>query len=115
MDAHDAEMTSLLIANPLAEYDLVGFRLIDRIAQTRVQLGALDPPTGAGAELIALGQAIDATSAMLKAVDPGGTATDQASAYVLALDDWVDHVRPHAESIRRALGLAPVPPGDLQL
>jgi hypothetical protein len=35
--------------------------------------------------------------------------------FTLALDDWVANVRPRAQAIRDALGLPPVPPGDLQL
>ena len=56
-----------------------------------------------------------ATLAMLQAIEPHGPRTDQAEGYQRALDDWVEHVQPRARAIRDALGLPPVPPGDLQL
>jgi len=115
VDAHDRGATELMLANPLAEWDLVGTRLIDLVGQTRAQLSALAPPAEVRAETLALDEAIGMTLAMLEAIDPHGPRTDQAAAFLRALDDWVDNVRPRAEAIRDALGLPPAPPGDLQL
>lgn len=115
IEAYDSGVTELLIANPLAEYDLVGLRLIDLVARTRELLSTVQPPSGLRAEVRALDDAMAATLARLEAIDPHGPRTEQAAAYRDALDDWVDHVRPIAQAIRDALGLAPVPAGDLQL
>jgi hypothetical protein len=113
--AHDHGATEVMIANPLAEWDLVGARLIGLVGQTRAQLAALEAPAELLLETLALDEATGATLAMLEAVDPHGPGTDQAEAFLRALDDWIDNVRPRAEAIRDALGLPPVPPGDLQL
>jgi hypothetical protein len=113
--AHDHGATEVMIANPLAEWDLVGARLIDLLGQTRAHLSALAPPADLRPETLALDEAIGATLEMLEAIDPHGPRTDQAAAFLRALDDWIDNVRPRAETIRDALGLPPVPPGDLQL
>jgi hypothetical protein len=113
--AHDRGAVEVMIANPLAEWDLVGTRLIDLVGQTRAQLSALAPPGEVRPGTVALDEAIGATLATLEAIDPHGPRPDQAAAFQAALDDWVDHVRPRAEAIRDALGLPPVPPGDLQL
>jgi hypothetical protein len=113
--AHDQGATEVMLANPLAEWDLVGTRLIDLLVETRAQLGALAPPDELVPETLVLDEAIGATLAMLEAIDPHGPRTDQAAAFVEALDDWVDNVRPRAEAIREALSLPPAPPGDLQL
>ena len=113
--AHDAAATAVLIANPLAEWDLVGVRLVDVVRATRGQLSTLSPPARLQQDMSALDAALAANLALLGAVDPHGTRADQEAAYGHALDDWIDHVRPDAQSIRDALGLAPVPPGDLQL
>ena len=115
VEAYDREATDLLIANPLAEYDLVGVRLIEVLDQTRQQLSAVAPPARLREEAHALDDALGETLALLRAIEPHGPRTDQAAEYQRALDDWVDHVRPHAQAIRDALELAPVPPGDLQL
>lgn len=112
---HDHGATEVMIANPLAEWDLVGTRLIDLVRQTRAQLSALAPPADLRPETVALDEAIGATLAMLEAIDPHGPRADQAAAFRGALDDWIDNVRPRAEAIRDALGLPSVPPGDLQL
>ncbi len=113
--AHDRGATEVMLANPLAEWDLVGTRLIDLVSRTRAELSSLAPPADLRSEALALDEAIGATLAMLEAIDPHGPRTDQADAFLRALDDWIDNVRPRAEAIRDALGLPPVPPGDLQL
>jgi hypothetical protein len=113
--AHDHEATEVMIANPLAEWDLVGARLIDLLGQTRARLSALAPPADLRPETRTLDEAIGLTLGMLEAIDPHGPRTDQAAAFLRALDHWIDNVLPRAEAIRDALGLPPVPAGDLQL
>jgi hypothetical protein len=113
--AHDRQATEVMIANPLAEWDLVGTRLIDVLGQTRAELSALAPPAELRPETLALDEGIGATLATLEAIDPHGPRPEQAAAFLRALDDWTDNVRPRAEAIRDALGLPPVPQGDLQL
>jgi hypothetical protein len=115
IEAHDDHATEVMIANPLSEWDLVGTRLIDIVGQTRGQLAGLAPPAELRDEALTLDDAMAATLAILEAIEPHGPRTDQAEAYQRALDDWVDHVQPRAQAIRDALGLPPVPPGDLQL
>jgi hypothetical protein len=115
VEAHDDHATEVMIANPLSEWDLVGTRLIDLVGRTRGQLAGLAPPAELRDEALALDDAMAATLAMLEAIEPHGPRTDQAEAYQRALDDWIEHVQPRAQAIRDALGLAPVPPGDLQL
>jgi hypothetical protein len=115
VEAHDDHATEVMIANPLSEWDLVGTRLIDLVGQTRGQLTGLGPPADLRDEVLALDGAMAATLAMLQAIEPHGPRPDQAEAYQRALDDWVEHVQPRAQAIRDALGLPPVPPGDLQL
>jgi hypothetical protein len=112
---HDEGATELLIANPISEYDLVGARLIDLIDRTRGDLSELTPPAALGEEVRALDASMAGTLALLRAIDPDAPRTDQEAAFRRALDDWVDHVIPDAQSIRDALGMAPVPAGDLQL
>jgi hypothetical protein len=115
VEPFDAQSTDLLISNPLSEWDLVGTRLIDLIGRTRGQLGELAPPAELDDDTGALDEAIGTTQAMLEAIEPHGDKTKQAEAFQLALDDWAEHVRPQAEAIRVALGLPPVPAGDLHL
>jgi hypothetical protein len=115
VEAHDDHATEVMVANPLSEWDLVGTRLIDLVGQTRGQLAGLAPPAELRDEALALDDAMAATLAMLEAIEPHGSRTGQAEAYQRALDDWVEHVRPRAQAIRDALGLPPVPPGDLHL
>jgi hypothetical protein len=113
--AHDREATEVMLANPLAEWDLVGTRLIDLLGRSRAELSALAPPAELRPETLALDEAIGATLAALEAIDPHGPRPDQAAAFLQALDDWIGNARPRAEAIRDALGLPPVPQGDLQL
>jgi hypothetical protein len=115
VERYDAAAIELLISNPLSEYDLVGARLIELLEQTREQLSTLPVPTRLRQEVLDLDAAMGTTLALLKAIDPHGPRPDQAQAYQRALDDWSDHVRPHADAIRDALGWSPVPSGDLQL
>lgn len=115
VEPFDAHATEVMIANPLAEWDLVGTRLIDLVGQTRRQLAGLAPPAELAEAVRALDTAIATTQAMLEAIEPHGDRTRQAEAFQLALDDWAEHVRPRAEAIRAALGLPPAPPGDLHL
>ena len=115
VEAYDDRATEVLIANPLSEWDLVGTWLIDLVGQTRGQLARLAPPTELRDEALALDQALAAALAMLEAIEPHGPRTDQAEAFQRALDDWIEHVQSRAEAIRDALGLPPIPPGDLQL
>ncbi|HEX4896780.1 MAG TPA: hypothetical protein VFV53_00315 [Candidatus Limnocylindrales bacterium] len=113
--AHDLGATEVMIANPLSEWDLVGVRLIDLVGRTRAELAALEAPAELQPETLGLDEGIGATLTLLEAIDPHGSVTDQAEAFLLALDEWVADVRPRAEAIREALGLPPVPPGDLRL
>jgi hypothetical protein len=115
VEDHDRQAMDVLIANPLAEWDLVGTRLIEVIVETRRQLSSLAPPVRLREEGGALDGALEGALALLRAIDPHGPRTDQEAAYQRALDDWVEHVRPHAQAIRDALGLTRVPPADLQL
>ena len=115
VETYDARAAEVMIANPLAEWDLVGTQLIDLVHQTRREMSTLASPDELRDEVLALDEAIAGTLVMLEAIEPHGRRTDQAQAFQRALDDWVDHVRPQAEAIRDALGLSSVPPGDLQL
>ena len=111
----DAQAAELMISNPLSEWDLVGFRFIDLIDETRRQLSVLAPPARLSDEVLALDAALAATLRMLAAIAPDAPRASQEEAFRRALDDWVEHVRPRAQAIRDALGLPPVPPGDVQL
>ena len=115
MDAHDEAAVELLIANPLSEYDLVGNRLIDLVQGTRDRISALHPPAELATELGALEAAMAAILDELEQIDPHGARAAQSSAFQRALDDWIVAVTPHARAIRDALGLPPLPQGDLQL
>jgi hypothetical protein len=115
VESFDTLVAEVMISNPLSEYDLVGTRLIDLIDQTRLQLSTLSAPALLSEDVLALDGAIGATLAMLEAIDPHGNRSSQAAAFQHALDDWVDHVLPLAQTIRDSLALPPVPPGDLQL
>jgi hypothetical protein len=50
-----------------------------------------------------------------RAINPEGSRVEQQEAFLRALDDWVEHVRPHAQAIRDALGLPSLPQSDLRL
>ena len=115
VDAHDEAAVELLIANPLSEYDLVGNRLIDLVHGTRDRVSALDPPADLATELGALEAAMTSILGQLERIDPHGPRADQSAAFQRALDDWIVGLTPHAQAIRDALGLPPVPQGDLQL
>src|SRR3990172_9564855 len=66
VEAHNARATELLISNPVSEYDLVGARLIELIAQTRAELSTLAPPPRVREEVLQLADAIAATLVMLR-------------------------------------------------
>jgi hypothetical protein len=111
----DDATTEIQIANPLAEFDLVGARLIELIESTRQRLAAL-PPSGATAHrLRQLDVEMAATVDLLRAIDPHGPRDQTATRYQQALDYWVDHVAPITAAIRSALSLPPPPGGDLKL
>jgi len=112
---HDSGVVELLIANPLAEFDLVGVPLTDLVDLTRQQLADLPPLAATAEHVAALDREMAATVALLRAIEPHGPRRDMATSYTSALDYWIDHVRPESEAIRTRLALPPVPFGDLQL
>jgi hypothetical protein len=114
-EAFNREATDLMIANPLAEWDLVGTRLTELVAGTRGQLAGLPPLPLTDVAVRRLDDEIAATVALLEAVDPHGAQSEQTTAYLRALDYWVAHVQPVSGEIRAALGLPPVSTGDLAL
>ncbi len=114
-DEHNRACTEILLANPLAEFDLVGARLTDQVIETRSRLASL-PRLELTSTLVGdLDSAIADTIALLEAVDPHGPRVDQATAYQAALDHWVAHVLPVANEIRAVVGLPDATTGDLQL
>jgi len=115
VEAYDAQATEVMISNPLSEWDLVGDRLVALVEGAHQQLMTLPSPAELSEDVQALDAALTRTLAMLEAIEPHGPRTGQAEAFQRALDDWVEHVQPLAAAIREALGLPPVPPGDLQL
>jgi hypothetical protein len=58
---HDRDVTDLLIANPLSEFDLVGTRLIERLRETREELASLRPLAETVGRVRELESGIDAT------------------------------------------------------
>jgi hypothetical protein len=115
VEAHDTAAVDLLIANPLAEYDLVGNRLTDLVRGTRDRVAAIEPPAALTTEVRAVETSMSAILDRLERIDPHGPRAEQATAFQDALDAWIADLEPHAAAIRDALGLPPVPPGDLQL
>ncbi len=114
-DEHNRACTEILLANPLAEFDLVGARLTDQVIDTRGRLASL-PPLELTRTLVGdLDSAIAGTIGLLDAVDPHGPRVDQATAYQVALDHWVAHVLPVSNEIRALVGLPDATTGDLQL
>lgn len=114
-ETHDRQATDLLIANPLAEFDLVGARLIDLIDESRQRLAGLPPFPGTTDPVRDLQREMAAALVLLRAVDPHGPPSEKAATYQRALDYWVEHVQPVSDAIRAALGLPPSASGDLQL
>jgi hypothetical protein len=112
---HDAQATDLLIANPLAEFDLVGERLIDLLDQTRQQVAELPSIPLTAGRMRDLEHELGETVELLRAVDPHGPPVDMATEYQHALDYWIEHVHPVSEAIRASLGLPPPATGDLRL
>jgi hypothetical protein len=107
--------TDIQISDPLAEFDLVGTRLIDLLDRTSEQIAAL-PQAGSTADAVReLGAEMTATSALLRAIDPHGPRGLAATEYRQALDYWIDNVKPVTDAIRVTLGLATTPVGDLRL
>ncbi len=113
--AFDEASADIQISDPLAEFDLVGARLIDLLDRTSAQVAALPPPGRAFASVRDLGTEMTATIAMLRAIDPHGSRDLAATQYRQALDYWIDHVKPVTDSLRRTLGLPATPGGDLRL
>ncbi len=112
---HNRACTEILLSNPLAEFDLVGSRLIEQVIDTRAMLRSLPAPPLTAALVGDLSDAIASTITLLQAVDPHGPRVDQATAYQVALDHWVAEVQPVANEIRAVLGVLDATTGDLQL
>jgi hypothetical protein len=113
--AFDDASTDLQISDPLAEFDLVGARLIDLLDRTRADIVALPRSGQVAAAVRDLGREMAATTAMLRAIDPHGPRDLTATQYREALDYWIDHVKPATDSLRATLGLPATPGGDLRL
>jgi hypothetical protein len=112
---HDAQATDLLIANPLAEFDLVGERLIDLLDQTRQQVAELPSYPLTASRVRDLERELGETVELLRAIDPHGPSVDMATDYQHALDYWIEHVQTVSAAIRASLGLPPPATGDLRL
>lgn len=114
-DEHNRAVTELLIANPLAEWDLVGVPLAALVATTPNRLAGLPAVPLTQGTVDRLAEAVTASAALLSAIDPHAPRVDQATAYGQALDDWVGHVLPVDLELRGRLGLPPPVSGDLRL
>jgi len=114
-EAHDDVVVELLIANPLAEFDLVGVPLTDLVDETRNRLAGLPRLPSVAGEVERLEREMGAVVDLLRAIDPHGPRLAMAETYREALDHWVDNVRPATEAIRTMLGLPPPEAGDLRL
>lgn len=114
-ETHNREATDLLIANPLAEFDLVGTRLMELIDRTREGLTGLPAVAQTASRVHRVDVEMGATVALLRAIDPHGPPDQRATQYQRALDYWVEHVQPESDAIRAALGLPPSASGDLRL
>jgi hypothetical protein len=114
-ETHNREATDLQIANPLSEFDLVGFRLTDLVERTRKALAGLPAVDLTAGEVREVDLEMGATLVLLLGVDPHGPADDRAAMYQRALDYWVEHVQPASNAIRATLGLPASPSGDLRL
>jgi hypothetical protein len=114
-DEHDRAMTELLIANPLAEWDLVGVPLAARVTAFPDELAGLPALPLTRGLVDELAGAIASTGALLTAIDPHGPRVSRATAYGHALDDWIEHVLPVDLELRARLGLPPPASGDLRL
>jgi hypothetical protein len=114
-ETHNIQASDLLISNPLAEYDLVGIRLVDLIDRTREQLSELPGLSPMDGPVGELGREMAATVTLLRAIDPHGSASERAMRYQAALDRWVERVQPRSDAIRAELGLPPSTTGDLRL
>jgi len=114
-DEHNRAVTELLIANPLAEWDLVGLPLADEVTALPDRLASLPAPPLTHDLVTELAIAVAAIGAALAAIDPHAPRVDQATAYAQALDDWVARVVPIDVALRARLGLPPPGSGDLRL
>jgi hypothetical protein len=115
VETYDRQCTDLLMANPLAEFDLVGTRLIDLVDETRGRIADLPPLALTAGEVRSVELEMAATVTLLRMVDPHGPRADQAQQYQLALDHWIERVKPASDAIRAALGLPSSGTGDLRL
>jgi len=114
-DDHNRACTEILLANPLAEFDLVGTRLTDEVIDTRGRLASLPPLPSTRALVSDLDSSIADVIAVLESVDPHGPRVDQAMAYQMALDQWIARVQPISDEIRVLVGLPNATTGDLRL
>lgn len=114
-ESYDRQVSDLLIANPLAEFDLVGTRLTDLVDLTRGQLAGLPALALTAGQVEELEREMAAAVALLRGIDPHGPAVERATTYQRALDYWIEHVRPLSDAIRAAVGLPPSASGDLRL
>ncbi len=114
-ETYDGQATELLIANPLAEFDLVGTQMADLVDRTRERLASLPPLAPTTGQVRDVEREMAATVALLRAIDPHGPRSDRATQYQRALDYWIERVQPVSDEIRAALGRPPSATGDLRL